>query len=1569
MRKSKKLLAILTLLIYIMGAYSGILTTVFAAPNVVNITIESFTQGELKIRWNQLPGTRAVTIEYHEPGENNKGELKRETLIQDTNSATISNLRDDYIYDVYIKIYDNPSGTGSPIGHGLVYFIPNITFYSEQIEQDYTTIPGGGRETGDKPRLRLKWAIPKVYSGITGNFTDVHMPETLSYMQSMLNSIYGDSPQLSKLNYRINISTDSSKLDGGSGQSSILINYNGAGYRASVAGKQDISVKVDRITQNNQDFLTFDLIGKSGPEADLPDPEEFGLPDNDILPGTVYYMNIKPVLENSQGKQVGGVTLGPPENMNGSKLSGDFAYTYTPIRFQITRDYANNAYIKIYKINHGSLDLPRLYYEVQVSDNPTIQGDWVVKRTLDDTYFTGDYALTIISDINPYNELFYKIVVRTDSTNDRLESLSLPYTLYEDIGRPPTPTNVMVEEVIPSFIIKDGKTSKSTDVTISWNKPLNWEDIKNNNNADEDIVYHILMNTAQTEMNIQPFPTLEAEGTNYGNFPIKYRLVRYVSSKELIENGNRLEYTIKGFDLFKGSYFTGNYDTDGNPEFVEEQIENNEGYPDFLLPNKIYYFQIYTTKGIHRGSFNIDHMSERSITKSFTTLVDKKDEVPVVKNLRVNINSADIDYDPVTGELQNISNYVELQFEKPHINWSDYTPYLDGNNRAYYDLYMSTRPELDSFILIGSTDDILDNGDVEWKSLAQNTVLTANIRNFTDGTNAYTAFGTGLRPNTTYYFIVRTRLSLDKESYDITSDSSILLTVTTIKGPVEDPDYEGRRPLAPTDFSIASDENGNQLVSGTSVTFRWTRLESDIEYRLICTSERVPLDADESLWESDPLYRYITLNPQDDLEEGYFEYIETNNEYRFTLKEGLYPNRIYYFSLKAIDIEDRSESYWASIPVTTTLLDAPVSIEAINDYQIGFFWSDKDPGSSAENFSIYIRSFTDYSYKLLNKNQYTLVKNEGVYYGRIRNLKPNTSYSVKVVKNQGTETVYEKSGLTTRDGYHQIEVRWKGLKGYKYEIAIKSEEQDDYITINDSELASYIDMNGRRNPYYIEGIGDSSGSDYNYYYARIMRAGIVLPNGEITSLPLKSNTKYYIKVRAIKTDSHNLDAVARSKYVGPVSTRTEFSQDDYDKDIRDEERKDYFIRRIKDLEKDFYWKVLGSSSSENPILLKEDRVVSLIQNSVDIELNINLVTDREDIKTDVIYIPLGVLEEMTLNNKVLNIEVLGAEYIFKPDTIDIDGAKGIRKLMNNAGVKDILVKLVVTRTSGQAYRLPNNTKPASKVISLDVQALGITKNQKEIKELIHDRLYNEETGITYQMLNSLFQAIKGVGPDGDKFIDDFINSLVKIVEVEISRYIADMLELITPHRTYQDVSDFNKRVSVKLYHSERVKNVVPYGMYRNSRSWAEIPLISEAPGHVTFETARTGNFILLAREKKEDGISEKAALKNKWQKIGLGDTVNFDTVYGKVTRQELAGILIDFLCRRTGIDMAKYRPGKSIYITDEKDIDNKYYKPVLMSIEYRIMQIKEGRVFEPDSKVKDNEFITALDRLVGLLEK
>jgi hypothetical protein len=193
----------------------------------------------------------------------------------------------------------------------------------------------------------------------------------------------------------------------------------------------------------------------------------------------------------------------------------------------------------------------------------------------------------------------------------------------------------------------------------------------------------------------------------------------------------------------------------------------------------------------------------------------------------------------------------------------------------YYDIYMNSRTNTTGFIPIGTTQDL--NGDVAFTGAddLQSTSIIARVSGFTEGnTNRLigcgllppgetrtprTVFGPELLPNTTYYFLVRTRLVVTRRSNGqaVETKNSIntaILPVTTILLGITPPDESKRKPLAPTDFGIATDNSGNQLVSGTSVTFRWLQQEGDVIYQLIRTTGKVNPTADLPEYANDPEY-------------------------------------------------------------------------------------------------------------------------------------------------------------------------------------------------------------------------------------------------------------------------------------------------------------------------------------------------------------------------------------------------------------------------------------------------------------------------------------------------------------------------------------------------------------------------------------------------------------------------------------------------------------------------------------------------------------------------------------------
>jgi hypothetical protein len=1653
MRRIKRAVALILAAAIIYGILPGIPAVVYAAPLPVNLYVDSYSKGTLDFHWDPLDGTSSVVITYHTPDQGNSGVEQTVVLNQTANSASVSGLKNDYIYDIHVKIYDQPDGLGEMIGEGLLYYIPRISFYNKIMEQSYDDIPGGGRETGHRPRLNLRWAMPKVFDSASGSF--VYANSALGAMQDTLNSVYNDGRQLSTLNFRINISSELSLLNGDSSQSTVIIDCDETGYTANVSGIESVTSKVYDIDLNG--YMNFDIIGRRDEDTPVPvddgekdnyllpgedhDVKDYMLPDGDIMPGTIYYMNIKPYFKNTPGTPVNAVTVGEPDDQNGSKFMGPVPYTYTPLLFQLTKDSANNIYAKIFKINKGSLDLPRLYYEIQTTDDPSIPGDWTVKKTLDDTYFSGEYAITVLTGINPNNEIYYRIVVKSDDISNRLESPKMPYKLADDISRPPVPTGIKVVNRQLSMRTIDGEIQKATDVTISWDKPSDWEKIKANLNPDDDIVFHIMLNIHQSNLDIHPDPVLESEGEVYGNFPVKYRLVKYVSSKNVIENGNRLEYTLKGFDLFKGEYYTG-----GIPEIDIEDIDNPENYPDFLLPNKVYYITMYTAPGKYRGTSKPEHMSGLSLVSSFTTLPGIQKDVPVVKNLEVISNTADETRDPVTGEVISIDNKIELRFEKININWSYYTSKPEGNNKIFYDIYAGRTTEADSFILLGSTDSSLDTGNVIFDGVTNN--LSAHIKvsvgSFKEGTRAYNVLGGKLRPNTTYYFYVKTRLVIETPPSEAASVPTSILPVTTVKGSVGDPDDSAARPLALEDFGIVEDGDGNPLITGSSVVLGWSKREPGVKYEIICTSERVGPYALKSSYENDPVYlsyinafdgvdlildEKVCLDPGADPPHapGKLAYNSSTGFFTYNIDTWLFPNKLYYFSIRSVDTSNGKESVWISIPVTTSLIEGPLQLAAVNDYQLGFFWIDDSLNMMPEDYKVYIKEPHDKEYSQLTRSQCTIVKDgDGkTYYARIAGLEPDTSYSVRVYKGNNNEIlVFQDNSMKTRDGFREVEVMWRGkpVDDYSgYEIAIMEAGDSEYSVLMDYDLEHYINKDGRSLPYYIEETAQTRNSSDIYYHAKIKRIAVKQPGGSIIHEPLKPNTKYYIKVRAVKVDPADSTLISYSKYAGPVQTRTEFDQGDYDDEDQKEKGKAEFLDRISRLEKELFWRVAINNSSANRILIKGERTVNALQNSTSNAIILDISEYGVNIDNDEIYIPLSVAKTLNNEKKSLIIRTRGTEFTIRPETLDIQNSNEITPVQGWPGVNDLLLKLTITRSDGVVKGLPTKTRPASKVNTVKLKAQGVSKTDRQLQDIIHDKLYNKETGLVNEKLNILLNHTSKGNIAHPELLKAYIDELIKLVEQDLSIFVYSTIETVKVTGAIKNVADFGKPAMVRIYYNNSRKGLKqPYVHYDGEDSWRKISDISSYSGSMAFNVSKTGRYIIqlsqvnvsdvddshpakdsidkflskydlssvfkginnsfepgnrvtgretiLLYEIMVGKLDENTGLdiKQKAIRLGLDGIIGASSIMGGITRQETAGVIIKIYSEETGVDINSLKPGRNVFIKDESEINDKHYKSVVLTVDLGIYTLEGDRSFRPKSYVTRAEMIEALVKMLEL---
>lgn len=1618
------LILVVCLLCSVIPGFYGVASAVGEIP--LSISIDSYSSGTLSISWDgSVPGVDTVDLLYHTPDNiDNTTAVSHDVALQpDASSAQISGLRNDFIYDIRIQLRNS----GIVVAEGLLYFLSDITFSSTIVDEtvvdtdppgfDPPYDPKGGREIGTKPRLSLKWNIPKVFNGSFFDYTQ----NSLGYMQGQINTVYNEGRVLSSLNYRINISPNPTDM---SLDDAVIVD--GTTNTAYVAGYAD-----DRATVGvNNGSASIDLMGRASETAEPPATSNGILGHRQIYPGTVYYMTVQPVFDD----YTDAVML----DKGASPLAGKF-YSYTPIRFQLSKDDSGNVYAKIFTVNQNSLQMPDLYYEVQ-SNTTNSEYGWLTKAKIDPDYFkdsNGNYqefGIVPIIGVSPNNNIYYRIVASSDS-NDVIKSQSMPYKMAQDTSRPPIPKGISI--VRRTLVKSGGKTS--TDVTISWDKPANWDEIKMNSDPATDVYFNIILNISQTEILQPPYPPLN-DGMGTDDYPAKYRLVRYINARsswdgigadpdpardKIVENGNKLEYTLKGLEMFKWTDLNGNLT--GFPITLPDELKPESGYPDYLLPNTVYYMQMYTTKGVpgtESGS------SDRSITASFTTLSGTVKDVPLPNNFMQCSNNGNTVAVDNTGK---VTNTVKLQFDQiQSIDWSDFdpTPLTTADNKIYYDLFMSTDTDPMTFTLIGSNDPAMaaENNVFFEPVVAQSDFYEATVSSFNIG-HAVTSFGSGLTPNTTYYFKVGTRLVMPQDPAAPAvkfSSPTYILPVTTLKGDIKPPDPSDRIPTAPLDFAVAKDQSGNLRISGTSVTFNWKREEDDVQYILVCTSSRLPMDATPEMYLNDPVYQDfktgfgfldegIILDP-DGLQPDYFKYDRAGKICTLTVNKGIFPNRLYYFSIRAVRKPAGKSSVWVSIPVTTILIDAPTALAPVNDPETGFFWADSDADIQPEDYKIYIKGPGDKDYKPVSRSQSTVVRDGNtierdgercfVYYCRINNLKNNTTYSAAVYKGKDNSTlVFEDDALYTKDGFHQVQVRWKGIAGYEYEVAIKAADATAYTTLSDSDFETYADISGISHPYYFEESLQTNSSEYGYFYATIKSVPVTLPDGRIERRPLMSNVKYQIKVRAVKDMPGEIEP-ACSKYAGPAEVRTEFSQSDYDSGEEQKNRDITFLDRVKEIERKPFWRMAISSSAADKIFLKGDRVMDVIRNSGNFPVTVDLSEFAASSDADIIYIPAGLIKVLNTEGKGFAIRTSDSELMFTPETLKLDDMGEITTVKSKAGVNDVFLKLTSVCSGNPQTGFPSGTKKASKVNDIRLQALGSSITDAKLKEMFNDRLYNNETGLVKKKeiaLAGVYGSKISKDPAG---FNEYLDELVNDVEVDLSLYINDVVEgargIHGMVAAEEPVKKFSGAMYVKLPYTAKTGFKLPYALNDGSAAWQRISNnVTDLKNALGFYITAPGKYAVLASAatagdvpgdhwakasidklmakydlsnvfsgisrsfNPENTVSVKEAIllyekvlgksaedtgmdiKQKAKKLALDDIFSLNAVMRDISKEQTAALIMRIYSRMTGVDENRLKPGANIYIKDEGAIGDGYYKYVTAAVDLGLLTLDDNGGFNP----------------------
>ncbi|MDR1439979.1 MAG: S-layer homology domain-containing protein [Clostridiales bacterium] len=1414
------------------------------------------------------PAQRAFS--YAEPTYDNNGV---QTGYAKLSSATVAmaEFSDSILYQIKVEFFSDGACTAQIPGYfGETVFLKDILVDVRNVSDISLREPDpGSSEAGFKPALYVSWQMPRVFVPAVSPGDPYSLPGSFKRVFNLADADTGYAAALAavqKANADITRFTLSLSIHqyiyyrGGEAECKrVELGYSTAAPNAlqATAAFSDgtYAADVKQLSLPSDDWFMIYLLGRDDAGTAFPDgaawandagvrerfipsgiptdpgPGDFShiLRHNEIYPGSIYLVHAALTYWNSAGR----------DEFDSYSITGRNSVMQVTTLMRLILSKVSDEYVRVdvyrLNINREKDYLAGYSYKVEIRSqgqidltNPLLQ---VNVADFNDSRRTVQAYIRVPSTIVTY---VYNAYYTDPSGGKLLSSSGVPFTMNEaGDGSPLTPKGVSIDA------LKYNPATKTTDVTISWDKPDNWDATSAN------ILYvEFDLNTSPLTSDENAEQLYAGDGTSFGSFRQQYKTVLAAHRSQIADNvtGNRLSYTIKGDSLFKADYgqppapapdpallYTPEYWLLQQRKTAANYTEANPAaaylYPAYLLPNTRYFISIRsavwrelaTSPGIYAAS-----SSNASLPAAFTTYPTKY-TVPLPFEFSVTKN----EIEPTPPHANSVSLRNSL------VDWRYAAEVHDPAIPVFYELYMSddpldAKPQLAGVMADAPLDSWTDPGWAAGMELPPGdpaqigaALIKAARQPPGGGQDAGVAWedlksyaGKPLQPNKIYYFWVRTYI-MENGAMNGDLAFSVMLSATTRPYP-QGYDDLNKRLLAPTDLAIAKDSDGNLLVTGETATFEWSPVKDDapyvqdVLYEFVITSTR---DFDRFWTESsglpfgdpalapsgaDPVYdsfisefsghdgnaadRRLLLDPDAPPAGGKFLLNPDTGKYNFLVDSWLFPNTLYYASVRAVsktgagtglpaDYGDahfkdiRNTSSFVAIPLTTLLLDAPYGMRAIIDAELAFDFADSTPGFSSQDYHIYLRQPGETAYSPIGGSQGTVVREGGYVYCRIRNLEFNESYDAYVMRgDQSPAQVHSALGLRTRDSFHAVEVEWKAEATVpndpylRYQVAVISQREMDelpselveYFELSDLNLRPYTYVaDGREYGYHISESAETV-NDPNamLYSAVLLTKPTRMPNGSVEQRPLLSNMRYFVKVRTRKIRREDPNVSAFSKYAGPVDTRTDFeqgSQDEIEEQVRLE---DNFMDQLAEFEREnVYFADLGDMSA-NKLILKEDKVTAVLKSAPDKSFFVDISQNQKKAKTDVVYIPGGILLALQEYDKSLTIRTDGADFTLGKNTIDLRYSQAVDDMKRKSGTDDLLARLSVARSEFPPSHAPQGSQGITGVHALSASVIASNRSYGNIAEIIHDYIYDERTGLVSSKLASLAYNTENTGTAG-----------------------------------------------------------------------------------------------------------------------------------------------------------------------------------------------------------------------------
>ncbi|MGI6622768.1 MAG: hypothetical protein ACOX4T_06480 [Acetivibrionales bacterium] len=1666
MNKINKALSFLLILAFILTGFPSELK-IFAAPEEITLTVE-YNPATYKydISYPAMTEPAYTVVRFNNP-DGSLTEITGEERYDQGRVIVSAEFLPDHIYNISMDVHR--AGDMVLSQQGEVHYLADMTFTGESFNQmakmadiednDPILEPDEyGKavlvKSGDNPVIKLNWKVPTLYDDhdddddSTGSIINLTDPRALEILGL-------DDVPISKACFQINMTVgkgSTRKLD-------FTTDYepdpdDGTKYDMKIEGK-DVYVEGfdDSEITNPQNMLSVMLKKEQG-----------------IEPGTEYeFTNIGIIFKNDASEQV---TLRrtklrtdsenrfPVRNIDNAfaEMGSNISSIYTPLQFELTKVDTDKVEVRFRKIVNGVY--PELYYQVQyasrLEDLYTQTKRWV--KIPASALPPGDYGYEIVNvnitgTTNP--EQYFRVVY-FDSSSELPRSSSLAVDLRNlgvDSGKPPLPKEIIAEPIyvgrkevtVPTTELSSGTVEiPASDLSLSFEKPLSWrqytgstgekswDNFKNLPPEDSDFVFHIILSAYLPESTVEKdTKIIGLSNPREIYLPVKQKRVLVLNKKMFEEDPadpNRIVCTIPGDKLFYDYASDSPIPNENNEDPSEDGTPGD--YPTFLVPNTTYFMQIFTSRlednddiysDLWGDSSRLDaelnsRLSYMSPIVSFTTWPLTEMPVPM-PDLQLGIDPETY-VDPVTGEMTLDGIRVNYPRILTDVEWQRYTSVTDGRV-VKYEIFISR--DAASF---DETPVVIDEAPYpdEAEVIPRGVTITA------DGE------GNPILPNTVYYIKARSTLEVDGVVIGRSMDTAVK-AITTPKIDTGGIDDVHRDPRAPSEFSIAVDANGELLLSDAWVYLGWLHAEDDVTYEMVCTTVPIPAGAVEADYENDPYnlgflqaYNEFRMPAGDsklhlDVKSAALESLgltlSENGYVEMPIRRDfLRPNRLYYFSLRAVRNRGKTApdgssietvSRWITIPVTTRMVKPPAFLEVVRDLEIGFNINCDVIGTTADSMEVHIKKTEagSTSYVRLNRAEYTCVQDGTKFYFRIYNLESNQWYDV-LIRNKANDTWYNAGTKSwqasksipiqekTRDALTEIEVRFEGEDPYSYFLEARTESDSEYQQLYYSSVGhtdyGYETPTGRimfyreKTKLYV----DEASPKY-IYYAKIRGKPFKDENGILVNQPLKTNTLYYIKLWARNMDD--------SLHIGPVTARTDFSQADYDKEKNKDNTIDLFNDTADRLTKKLYWRIDIKTGTAVRVILKDDRVAGLLKAGKESTITVDISGEQADASYYEILIPYKTLEAIDTFNSRLNIKLSGAEITLNKGSIDL---VKLKQQAMTSGAKEAMLLLKVNRRQAPSSALPGDLTAASKAYGLQAIAIGSRLSYAEIDQMIFNILKNPDAtgpfkyGILDRELTNVLNNLASYSYKSHVDLKDLINSVIARVEVELSRYLKDIIDggsgLPADFVVIKSINEFPGRLGIKIEYSYQNGYTAPYVNYGDG--WK-----SPAGGkgyvmqYALFRAEKPGEYIVAVKRKtiQQPGIPDNSALSFLSSRYDLSKVFGSGTIYTadpikgeqavmlyavvtnrdaeiigltpmqKVSRLDLGAIMganeltgymnnqtsvslaVKLYCTKMNIDPKYMRPSRTITIANGAEINSRLYPYVVLGIDLNLVSLNNRR--------------------------